>query len=360
MKNEPKDNLNDRVRAIAKGVLERSKVVGPFDILIGLQWLYSGHLEEWRKGIRALEPLEQMFQSTPAKRDRVYGYFLDWVRERGLRPVQATYVSRSVRQSEPLRVTASGDDAAESFFRTQYMQADLSSKQAERLEEKLTKAPEIVVFIISGATRQCHECGRDLVKSMFSVVEKSEPLCLDCADLDHLIYLPAGDAALTRRAKKHSPLSAVVVKINRSRKRYERQGLLVTEGALERAENECIADAAERAARRETAALLREVGDKKLVAEMTKAIGKLFPSCPAAEARRIAEHTADRGSGRVGRSAAGRNLDPTALEFAVVAHIRHAHTRYDELLMRGVERQDAREMIRQEVQATLDLWRREK
>jgi hypothetical protein len=26
------------------------------------------------------------------------------------------------------------------------------------------------------------------------------PLCLTCADLDHLTFLPAGDAALTRRA----------------------------------------------------------------------------------------------------------------------------------------------------------------
>jgi hypothetical protein len=50
-----------------------------------------------------------------------------------------------------------------------------------------------------------------------------------------------GDAALTRRAGKHSKLSAVVLKWSRARKRYERQGLLVEETVLQRAEDE-IAD----------------------------------------------------------------------------------------------------------------------
>ena len=62
---------------------------------------------------------------------------------------------------------------------------------------------------------------------------------MQCADLDHLVYLPAGDAALTRRAKRASRLSAVVVRFSRSRQRYERQGILVEEEALEAAEAEC-------------------------------------------------------------------------------------------------------------------------
>ena len=41
------------------------------------------------------------------------------------------------------------------------------------------------------------------------------------------------DAALTLRAKKNSRLSAVVVRFSRARKRYERQGILVAEDALE-------------------------------------------------------------------------------------------------------------------------------
>lgn len=52
-----------------------------------------------------------------------------------------------------------------------------------------------------------------------------------------------------------------------------------------------------------------------------------------------------RGSGRVGRSAAARALDPQAVERAVTAHIRHTHTNYDQLLMQGTKRLDARAMV---------------
>ena len=74
-------------------------------------------------------------------------------------------------------------------------------------------------------------------------MEDRGPLCLDCADLAHLVYLPAGDAALTRRARKASGLSAIVVRFSRARRRYERQGVLVEEPALQQAETECLADA---------------------------------------------------------------------------------------------------------------------
>jgi len=46
-----------------------------------------------------------------------------------------------------------------------------------------------------------------------------------CADLDHLIFLPSGNTALIRRARKHSILSVVVLKWSRALKRYGRQGL---------------------------------------------------------------------------------------------------------------------------------------
>lgn len=59
----------------------------------------------------------------------------------------------------------------------------------------------------------------------WNLVEKGQPLCLACADLDHLVFLPSGDGTLSRRARKQSALSAVVVRFSRARKRYERQGV---------------------------------------------------------------------------------------------------------------------------------------
>src|SRR6202008_1084609 len=116
------------------------------------------------------------------------------------------------------------------------------------------------------------------------------PLCLMCADLDHLVFLPRGDTALTRRASQHSTLRAVVVRFSRSRKRYERQGGLVDEQALARAEQECLAVVSARAAARGGAAVRRAHLDQEYVKRFEEHIGEIFPGCPLAERRAIAEH----------------------------------------------------------------------
>jgi hypothetical protein len=41
----------------------------------------------------------------------------------------------------------------------------------------------------------------------------------------------------------------------------------------------------------------------------------------------------------------------------VVAAIRHRHTRYDDLLMSGYSRTDARDSIREAVERVLESWR---
>ena len=92
---------------------------------------------------------------------------------------------------------------------------------------------ELKAFITTGDS-SCSECGEALGRhAWITLVEGKGALCLACADLDHLAFLPSGDAALTRRARKHSTLSAVVLKWSHARKRYERQGLLVEEQAIE-------------------------------------------------------------------------------------------------------------------------------
>src|SRR5437879_12349318 len=103
-------------------------------------------------------------------------------------------------------------------------------------------------------------------------MEGERPLCLTFADIDHLIYLPRGDTALTRRARKHSALSAVVVRFSRARKRYERQGVLVEESALEQAEAECSADADQRDVRRERAEIYRDKQDQVLAMRDRKSV----------------------------------------------------------------------------------------
>ena len=89
---------------------------------------------------------------------------------------------------------------------------------------------------------------------------------------------------------------------------------------------------------------------------MAAEIIRLLPRCPADRAEAIARRAGARGSGRVGRSAADRALDPQAVTLAVAASVRHEDTDYDELRMSGVSRAEARERVRAEVQRILGSW----
>ncbi|WP_079425776.1 MULTISPECIES: DUF2293 domain-containing protein [Streptomyces] len=201
----------------------------------------------------------------------------------------------------------------------------------------------------------CAECRRGPLRHL--VRESGVPRCLDCADLGHLVYLPRGNAALTRRAREASSLSAVVVRRHRGRRRYERQGLLVEDAALARAERACLADADARARRRERDRLRRAAEDVRFTAAFAAEILRLFPGCPPERAQAIAAHASVRGSGRVGRTAAGRALDEQAVSMAVRAAVRHTDTEYDALLMAGVHRFEARARLAARIDAILDGWR---
>ncbi|MGA5494001.1 DUF2293 domain-containing protein [Streptomyces cinereoruber] len=203
--------------------------------------------------------------------------------------------------------------------------------------------------------RRCSECHRGPLERM--ILEFNAPVCLDCADLGHLVFLPRGDTALTRRAREGSALWAVVVRHNRRRTRYERQGLLVEEAALAAAERACLADTEARARRRARDAERRAVLDAEVTTALRAEILRLFPSCPADRAGEIAAHASAKGSGRVGRTAAGRSLDRDAVTAAVRAGVRHVDTPYDTLLMQGVPRHQARTRVAPAIEAVLRAWR---
>ena len=204
----------------------------------------------------------------------------------------------------------------------------------------------------------CGECGHEGHAQGFFTLADAGPVCMECSDLDHLWFLASGDAALTRRAKAAGSLAPVVLKWSRARHRYERQGLLVEEAALAQAEESCLADAEARQRRRTREAVRREAQDVGLVSRLAEAIREQFPGCPADRAERIADHAGQRSSGRIGRTQAGRELEPHAVRLAVAASVRHVDTDYDELLMAGVPRDAARHQVRDAVDDVLDRWSR--
>ncbi len=222
------------------------------------------------------------------------------------------------------------------------------------------KSADLKIFI-SSRDSTCDECAEHLGRSAWiTLVEDKGALCLSCADMDHLVFLPAGDAALTRRSRKYSTLSAVVLKWARARKRYERQGLLVEAEGLEQAEKECLADSEARARRREREAVRRAELDRQYVDSFAQRVQALFPGCPQGREVGIAEHACLKYSGRVGRSAAAKSLDENAVRRAVIAHIRHVETNYDSLLAQGYDRRHARTLVESDVSRVLDKWKSSK
>lgn len=217
------------------------------------------------------------------------------------------------------------------------------------------KGEDLIVFWVRRDT-QCAECRTELCRGSMIRVEEGSPLCLGCADLDHLVFLPRGDTALTRRAARHSTLRAVVVQWSRTRKRYERQGILVEEGALAQGEKECLSDAAQREERRAIEARHRERRDREYVQAFARAVRERYPGCPLGTELEVAEHACEKSSGRVGRSAAAKELDSAAIDMAVRAHVRHRHTRYDQHLIAGWDRSEARAAVAAEVEGLMDVW----
>jgi hypothetical protein len=238
--------LEGRVVAAAQAALARQKFVCPLDVLTSIGWLPVGSVADWRRG--RLDHLEASLAVPPQRVATALAAFHRWAAQSThLQPTEVAYLA-ATRGHRPLRFTADGDPETERAYRTHWTPRELPDPQRERLATRNGRPPDLVAIwpLDAFTCAGCGDTGADLL-----TMDDAGPLCLACADLDHLVFLPAGDAALTRRAKQASRLSAVVVRFSRTRKRYERQGLLVENAALEQAEQQCLSDEAARARRRE-------------------------------------------------------------------------------------------------------------
>src|SRR6266542_2862210 len=113
---------------------------------------------------------------------------------------------------------------------------------------------EALKVFIAHRTATCDACDEKLGrKAWITLAGEKGVLCLACANLAHLLFLPAGNWALTRRARQYSTLRAVVLRWSRAGQRYTRQGLLVEAQGLEKAQAVCQVDEAVRARQRERA-----------------------------------------------------------------------------------------------------------
>jgi len=213
--------LADRVTKAAEAALATQSYVSPVDVLVGIGWLDPGARDRWRQG--QVDCLEGVVQSNLPRISEAMKIFRAWAAAKGLLASETIYVARAA-QRQALRFSRSGDPTIERLYRTHWISPALLSKKRERLAEKSNRAPELVVIQPLDADWTCHRCGGT---GSLLMMENGGPACLRCVGLDDLDFLPAGDASLTRQAKAKSTRYAVVVRFSRSRRRYERQGLLI-------------------------------------------------------------------------------------------------------------------------------------
>jgi hypothetical protein len=222
--------LSDRVTGAAEAALADRKYVSLIDVLVGIGWLDPGTVKRWRQG--QIDCLEGAMQVNPARISEAMELFRSWAGAKGLIASETHYVAQTPSR-QTLRFSKSGNLAIEKLYRTHWISRGLSENKRERLAEKASRAPELVVIAPLKDSWTCHRCGGT---GGLLMMENPGPACLRCAGLDDLEYLPAGDALLSRRAKAKSSRYAVVVRFSRSRRRYERQGLLVEPQALAEAQ----------------------------------------------------------------------------------------------------------------------------
>ncbi len=223
-----RDALNVRVARAADAALTARGYATAIDVLVGIGWLDPGGVERWRRG--QVDDLESLVQTNPSRVSEAMTLFRAWTTAHNLTPSETAYVARTP-QRPALRFSESGDEAIEALYRTHWVSGALSDNKRERLAEKASRPPELVVMRPLKTDWTCHRCGGGGDGALL-IMENPGPACLPCVGLGDLVFLPAGDAALTRRTKARSSRSAVVVRFSRSRSRYERQGLLVEPQAL--------------------------------------------------------------------------------------------------------------------------------
>ena len=97
-----------------------------------------------------------------------------------------------------------------------------------------------------------------------------------------------------------------------------------------------------------------EQRDAATIRQAASALDKQFPRIPAEEKELVLKHGFRKYSGRVGRT--GMLSMEKKVIFAVVAHIRHKHTGYDQMLDGGMDKGEARKAIAKKTQVMLRAW----
>lgn len=319
-------SLHSRVAQIAEATLVDQHFVTPIDVLIGLEWLLQARVDLWLRGL--VTSLDRCIRVTDTETADAVEALRIWARQRNLTPCDTPYSG--------LTFTADGNPDTERHFRIRWAPS----------EDPAPKPPSLRYgeqgVLSAGYAGQCATC-RD--SSDLLVRNRAGGICPDCAGLGHLVYLPCGDAALTRHTNKAARASVAVMRVNVKRMAHERQGILTEQCAIELAAGQCLADP-HRLRRKATV-------DERLRRKITDAIRAQFPGCPPARAAAIGYYAAVRGGRRAHPAIDG----PDAVRLAVAESVRRIDTDHDDLYLSGVDHTECRRRVQGRLDGILDAWR---
>jgi hypothetical protein len=142
-----REKLAHRVVQAAEAALAARGYASAVDVLVGIGWLDSAALNNWRQG--RIVYLERVVQANLPRISEAMKLFRSWAAGKGLVASQTDYVARTP-QRHTLRFSRSGDPAIERLYRTHWVSRELSERKRERLSEKARRAPESTAAQHSG------------------------------------------------------------------------------------------------------------------------------------------------------------------------------------------------------------------
>ncbi|MDA2891923.1 DUF2293 domain-containing protein [Mycolicibacterium sp. BiH015] len=311
------ESLDQRVARIAQAILADRRFVAPIDVLIGLGWLDDTKVDVWRQGF--VPSLDRCIRAKPVEVTDALKLLSTWAPARDLNPWATDYGT--------LAFTADRDPQTERASRIRWAATEdpEPSPTPPRPKQLKVFASWLVWF--------CANCG-----GIHDLILDDSGLCRDCAGLGHLVFLPSGAAALTRRTVKAAPTSAVVLRANT---RNVRHGILADQRAIELAALQCLRDHQ----------YLSEVGEQ-IRHDIADAIRTEFPGCPQSRADAIAYDAAVRR-----RNARSGATDPDYICEIVQDSVRRVDTEYDDLSLIGLDRVEAERKTQAQVDNVIDTWR---
>src|SRR5712691_13124698 len=148
--------LAERVVKAAEAALGAQGYASSIDVLVGIGWLDAGKVEQWRRG--QIDYLEGVVQTNLPRISEAMKLFRSWAATKGLTPSETHYIARTPSR-QMLRFSKSGNPTIEKLYRTHWISGELSERKRERLVERASRAPELVVIQPLNDTWKCHRCG---------------------------------------------------------------------------------------------------------------------------------------------------------------------------------------------------------